>query len=376
MHKNTTFRIVLFTTIFVFLGCQSDQVVENIIPGKDATGLDVSSLDASRLDAADAAKNRDAENKGDLPVLDTGRDLNDAQASDLSDMATGQPCSRPQPADWRYTTGTPVFGANDFIEYIPGDLPIVLTAPHGGALEPQELIQDTSSLASDARSQETARGVVEAFRLRTGHSPHLIINHVRRDRLNMNRSDATPNETIPSAIQAWDDFHGFVDDAKRWVTTTCGSGHYFDMHTNGGDPRWTEIGLALSRTNLTLRGDAFEALADNSTYKALAERSSLSFDALVRGPTSIGGLLETRGMLVVPSPNNVDTMGEAIFDGGYNVRRHGSRDGGTIDGTQVEIHFQYINAGSTKRLAFIEDFTTVVQLFMREHYGFDLGGAP
>ena len=33
-----------------------------------------------------------------------------------------------------FVPGTPVFGANDYIEYIPGNLPIIVSAPHGGAL--------------------------------------------------------------------------------------------------------------------------------------------------------------------------------------------------------------------------------------------------
>ncbi|MFK7990517.1 MAG: hypothetical protein AB8I08_31135 [Sandaracinaceae bacterium] len=319
-------------------------------------GVPEASLDATA--PADAAAPRDARAPEDASAMDGG---------------PRPPCPMAPPADYVYELGVSVFGDNDYIEYIPGDLPIVLSAPHGGELEPDELVRDPDSLAMDAQSLTTTRLVMEAFRARTGHIPHVIVNHVRRDRLNLNRADATPNADVPSAMQAFEDFHGFIEDAEAWVTAACGRGHYFDMHTNGGEPRWVEVGIALSKESLALEGPAFEALAPMSTYRTLAERVDISFEQLVRGEQSLGGLLEARAVLAVPSDASPNAGESDYFTGGYNVRRHGSRDGGVIDGSQMEIHFAYINSGAETREAFARDFTSVIQDFMRIHYGFDLG---
>lgn len=38
-----------------------------------------------------------------------------------------------------FVPGQSYFGRNDYVEYIPGELPVVLSAPHGGSLEPEEI---------------------------------------------------------------------------------------------------------------------------------------------------------------------------------------------------------------------------------------------
>ena len=38
-----------------------------------------------------------------------------------------------------YLPGVSYFGRSNYIEYIAGDLPIIISAPHGGALIPAEM---------------------------------------------------------------------------------------------------------------------------------------------------------------------------------------------------------------------------------------------
>jgi hypothetical protein len=307
----------------------------------------------------------------------------DAAAPDDADQDAAPapgPCPGDPPEGWTYTVGEPVFGERGFIEYVPGDLPIIIAAPHGGALEPDELAVG-EGLAKDSGSQETARLLVEELRARTGgRTPHLIVNHVMRNRLNLNRPDARPNADHPVAIRAWGEFHAFAADAKAWVGAACGRGHFFDVHTNGGTTeRWVEVGLGLGRDDLAVPDADFDTPARraSSFYRALAERPGVSFVEVIRGPTSVGGLLDDAGVAVVPSPTHPDPGQAGYYTGGYNSQAHGSRGGGVIDATQLELHFDYINSGSgepreRKRAEFAATLAGVIEAFVELHYGFDL----
>src|SRR5688572_32407058 len=94
-----------------------------------------------------------------------------------------------------FVPGTPVFGANGYIEYIPGNLPIIVSAPHGGALIPAAIPlrtaaacgEDDFSTVRDLNTEELARAIQAAFYGRTGKYPHIIINRLHRNRLDANR---------------------------------------------------------------------------------------------------------------------------------------------------------------------------------------------
>lgn len=303
---------------------------------------------------------------GDL-VVEMGVDQTPSMGPCLTSMFNG------------YQVGSVVFGEQGYIEYVPGDLPIILAAPHGGVLEP-EGFDVGEGLAMDSGSQETTRLLYERLRQLTGRKPHMVINHIKRNRLNLNRPDARPNADHPPAKLAWQTFHDFVEASKGWITEACGRGHYFDIHTNGGtEDRWVEVGLGLSRGVLAMSDASLDTEMNRqaSFYRALASQPGVSFAEIIRGPTSIGGLLDARAIQVVPSPTHPGPGDAGYYTGGYNSVTHGSRHGGVIDSTQLELHFDYINAGSgesreRKRAAFVEVLADVIVIFMETHYGFEL----
>ncbi|WP_141731382.1 N-formylglutamate amidohydrolase [Oligoflexus tunisiensis] len=283
-------------------------------------------------------------------------------------------CIGPAPADWKYEANESYFGEKNYIEYIPGQLPIIISAPHGGTLAPDEIPPQEGALR-DGGSQDNARQVVEELFRLTGERPHLIVNHLTRNRLNANRTKT--NELSygnPAADRAWDEYHAFIEDAKAWVTSSCGRGHYFDFHTNGHADKWVELGIALDRSDLQLADDAFntKALVSKSTLRHLAQNSALSLAEIVRGPRSLGGLLAAEGIKVVPSPAFPDPGKGGYFNGGYNVRRHGSTLGGVIDGTQIESHGVYINNGAEARRDYSIKLARSIKHFLEIHYGFRL----
>ena len=57
------------------------------------------------------------------------------------------PVGSPPPAG-PFVSGTPVFEANGWIEYIPGDAPLIIVAPHGGRFKPSGFPSESAKAAS------------------------------------------------------------------------------------------------------------------------------------------------------------------------------------------------------------------------------------
>ena len=90
---------------------------------------------------------------------------------------------------------------------------------------------------------------------------------------------------------------------------------------------------------------------------------------LLRGPYSLGTLLDEKGLPSVPSfsdPFPLDD--EPFFQGGYNTQRHGSRDdAGTIDAIQIEMN-QDIRFDTDKRLKLIDSLAYTSLEYYDRHY--------
>ena len=272
-----------------------------------------------------------------------------------------------------YEAGTSYFGRNGYVEYIPGTLPLVLSAPHGGALAPPEIPDRTwGTVVTDSYTRETLLAVRDAFLGQTGQAPHVVISHLKRTKLDPNREIGEAAQESPFAENAWEEFHGFIEIATDRVAEDLGSGFYLDLHGHGHEIQRLELGYLLSASDLNQNDDGLDgtSFALKSSVAALAQASPLSFSALVRGETSFGAYLAEQGIRSVPSPGDPSPGSDSYFSGGYNTFRHGSRDGGTVSGLQIEMHRPGIRDTEGNRRAFGMGLARAVERFMLEHYGF------
>jgi hypothetical protein len=248
------------------------------------------------------------------------------------------------PINQTYTPGVTYWGRNNYIEYIAGDLPIIISAPHGGALKPKEIRDRRRGFKGiDYRSQENAREVAAYIKQVTGKQPHLIINHLHRSKLDANRPIEDAAQGDPWAEQAWSEFQGFIEAAKASVTTQCGKGAYFDLHTHADEARWVQLGFGLMAIHLDRSDEMLDSSKqkNRSTVKSLAYTEGVYFPEIIRGQTSLGGLLQAQGYPSTPSPTYPVPDLAHYYNGGYNVFRHGSISRGQIDGIQVETHYSF-----------------------------------
>ncbi len=277
-----------------------------------------------------------------------------------------------------FVAGETYFGLRGYTEYQAGDLPIIVSAPHGGDLEPDQILFRTYGVTTQDRlTQELARAVAAALVDRGGGRPHLIINRLHRNRLDANREIEEAAQGSVYAEWAWAEHHGFIDAAKQKVVERYGRGLYLDLHGHGHDIQRLELGYLLRAGDLGLPDSLLDdpELINQSSIRRLALDAAADFVELVRGATSLGGLLAQQGFPSVPSPDQPDPGGAPYFTGGYSTERHGSRDGGMISGIQIEAHWVGARDSTSSRAAFADALALVLETYMATHYQIDLSDA-
>src|SRR5215510_12609946 len=93
-----------------------------------------------------------------------------------------------------YTPGQSYFGRNNYIEYIAGDGPVILSATHGGSLTPARIPDRTDAACgatvtttADLNTRELVIAMQQAIHARSGKFPHVVINNLHRKKLDANR---------------------------------------------------------------------------------------------------------------------------------------------------------------------------------------------
>lgn len=262
-------------------------------------------------------------------------------------------------------------GRNGYVEYLPGLLPVILSAPHGGALTPAEIADRSYGVTiTDAGTIELTLAVREALVERTGRAPHVVLSRLDRSKLDPNREPEEAAQGNAFAARAWEEYHRYLEVARRQVAG-AGGGLYLDMHGHGHAIARLELGYLLTAEELGAPDDELDGggVAETSSLRGLASRSPLRFSALLRGPTSFGGLLEQNGARAVPSPSDPSPGDDPYFSGGYSTRRHGSlADGGVVDAIQIEHHRRGLRDTAANRRAYADRLAETIVQFLTEHH--------
>jgi N-formylglutamate amidohydrolase len=265
-----------------------------------------------------------------------------------------------------------------FLEFAAGSAPLVIVAPHGGALKPVSIPDRTCAgceFLADANTEDLARLVVEAFARRTGKRPFLALNHLHRIKFdgNRDRDEATDSHTVLNGV--WTTWQDNLDSVSaRAARSAGGRGLYIELHGHAHAVARIEIGYLLTAAQLRSTDAALSAggaMRQSSIARLVNDRRSGASDvALLRGAPSLGALLFGAGYPAVPSPSDLAPQVEdSYFNGGYNTVRHGSLSGGATDAVQLECNFAGIRDTAENRAAFAEVLASVLEQFLKAQYG-------
>ena len=209
-----------------------------------------------------------------------------------------------------------------------GQLPIVISAPHGGTRDiPGSTPRRGDGLerkpggfvvARDGGTEELAGLVADCIERRLGRRPWLVVNRAHRRYMDPNRR---PEEAFedPAAGAIYRAYHAFLADACKTIRQRHGAGLVVDFHGQG-----------------SAAGTVFRGTGNGASTALLLRRHG---PRAVFGAESLCGELKQRGVLVHPGP--LDGPEQPGFTGGY-ITKHSSGAGGyDVAAVQLEFGAEY-----------------------------------
>lgn len=269
-----------------------------------------------------------------------------------------------------YIPGQTYVGRNGYVEFQAGDLPIIVSAPHGGSLEPAEIPNRTiGTTTTDTATEDLARQLAVALRTGTGQSASLVVCRLRRTKIDVNREIGEGAQGNAPAEQAWREYHGYLDAARSLAVSRHGRALVVDVHGHSHPIARIELGYLLSASDLDRQDAELDSggFSARSSIRTLAAESGAPFSVVLRGPDSLGGLLQQHGHRSVPSPSDPAPGAGPYFTGGYITGRHGSADGSPTSAVQAELPMPGIRDSAQARERFATAFADTLIAYVTTH---------
>ena len=198
-----------------------------------------------------------------------------------------------------------------------GDIPIIVTAPHGGREKVPGVAERTGDGAAkfvtvnDTNTDLLAEKLAAALKKELGGEPYLVVARFERKYLDVNRPAAEAYES-DAAKPVYEAYHTAVKGAVTEVNKTWGRGLLLDLHGQAA------------------KADAiFRGTRNLKTVQLLKDRFGVK---AITGPNSVLGVLAKKGYAVIPA-NDSDDAEDKRFNGGYTVGTYGP----TLDAIQLEL---------------------------------------
>jgi len=216
---------------------------------------------------------------------------------------------------------------NEFIHVQRGDLPILITAPHGGSMAipgvpkrvgPEAERKNGKFVTSqDTRTFELAMATAKQVEALTGKKPFVVAMKAHRQFVDANRPEKEAVEH-PKAAAVHAAFHGhvreFVDELRKQFPNGA---LLLDIHGQSAFP------------DTLIRGTQ-----NGTTVMRLVEKQGV---AALTGEASILGYLAAKGVKVEPPNTPPGTPPELSgYNGGWIVRTYGSHTTNGVDAIQLE----------------------------------------
>lgn len=267
-----------------------------------------------------------------------------------------------------------IFGANNYVEYQVGTLPIVISVSHGGRLEPNSIpdrLCNDPVYVEDAFTVDTALEIKNSLFEATGCYPHIIISHLKRNKLDPNRNLRDGACGNIEAVKAWNEFHSFIKEAQNTANQQYNNQTFFvDLHGHGNPIQRIELGYLLYDDELELTDYTLNTTKyiNYSSIKKLALNNVNNYThaQLLRGAYSLGTYLTNQNYPSVPSQSTpAPGTHTNYFSGGYITANHTSyKNDVYTNGVQMELNYRNIRDTPANRTSFANAFSDGIIEYM------------
>lgn len=261
-----------------------------------------------------------------------------------------------------------------------GNMPLILTAPHGGLKKPQNIpdrVGNGSSILGDLYTRDIAEGIEKAIHKHYGNvRPYIVLNQISRRKADMNRSLKEGTET-ELGEQLWIEYHGHIENCiqqvskqfnyailidihgNKYINTTNACFYlYFLGHTHVDN--MIELGYLLRPEELELE-EVNDIIREKSSIKSLVKRTFMEPQETIH---LLGDLVMANSQFfVTPSSYIPVSHNPLYFSGGFTTQNYNNK----VDVIQVEIP-KTIRHDVNNRTHFINTFSSALIKLLDEHY--------
>lgn len=262
----------------------------------------------------------------------------------------------------------------NYITYYQGNIPIILSAPHGGEEKPSDIKTRTKGVfEKDDYTYELTELIIDEFYKQTQQTPYTVIADISRVKVDINRAKEDAYEDEKASVP-YNQFHEFIKKSKSEIEKKFSRGLYIDIHGQSHPKGYLEFGYLLDNSIIKQHDSLLKKKTniDNSSISALSKFSKECFIDQLRGPHSIGSLMCNKGYDSVPSVKLPYASDDNYFEGAYNTITHGSLNGGNISGIQVEFPYKDVRDTNKNRERCAKAFVSSLLTFIKIHLDLDL----
>ena len=165
-----------------------------------------------------------------------------------------------------------------YVEYLEGNLPIILSAPHGGTYDPKYIQNRKSGVFdTDSNTKELTYAILDEFLSQAKAYPHTVLMNLSRKKVDANRAVEYAIDNQGQALDSYNSFHNFIQDAKVKVHDKFQKGIYIDIHGQSHEHKHIEFGYILFNDTHKLTDEILLEHQELSSIKTLGNFPSKCF---------------------------------------------------------------------------------------------------
>lgn len=283
-------------------------------------------------------------------------------------------------SDAPYIYGQSYNGRNAYTTYYPGNIPIILSIPHGGDISPSEISNRTYGVTvTDSNTIELGMAISNYLFSNYSIRPYIVVNNLKRTKLDANRDKTEAAQGNIFAERAFDEFHYYISSARDEIIKNFNTGLLFDIHGHGANPDGfvdlrTWIGYLLSGSELDSSDGYLDQNIniDETSIYSMINSSDESLSNLIRGPNSLGSIFERNNYTALPSSESPGPEGMRYFSGGFNTFLYGTNKNFNFSAIQLEFPYPGLRDTSSSRNLFAIAFSEIIHEYFLYHYNIDL----
>ena len=247
----------------------------------------------------------------------------------------------------KYIAGDRLSDAEQWVQVIKGDIPLVISVPHGGRFHdsaiPDRACSDEGRVIKgmDLNTKEIVLSIEEIFVQKYNKRPYIVISNISRRKVDQNREIELATCGHPQAIKAWNSYHDAIDAVLKYANKEHGDLFFVDVHGHGHEVKRGELGYNINASYL-------RKIYFDGTNDSIAQHSSLGnylhkegkekLFSLLYGEKAFGTILTKNGYPSTPSLQDPHPKeGEPFFSGGYITRKYTSTAYPYVIGVQIEL---------------------------------------